>query len=239
MAKEHPSDHKEVFGFFALKICFLIRGHVTVKNQKKVRYIIIWIDGLRRHFPQWQMTSIFFGFNPFSSCCWFLRIRVKLRSSQFWWVPLHFSQRKIRRDEISGFARFSLYLRQFNQSHACWLIYHLPFEAVKFDHARMKFARKPQDFRPVHLYPIWPLSFIVFRYGWWGSWKHWRGRILGFSHSSFDAKDEVTPPTKTEDELRRKRGSKKWRILSESENERTGKMKTARLREGRGNSTQL
>ena len=28
-------------------------------------------------------------------------------------------------------------------------------------------------------------------------------------------------------------------VLSESENERTGKMKTARLREGRGNSTQL
>ena len=62
---------------------------------------------------------------------------------------------------------------------------------------------------------------------------------MGFSHSSFDAKDEVTPPTKTEDELRRERVKNEEEVLSESENERTGKMKTARLREGRGNSTQL
>ena len=55
----------------------------------------------------------------------------------------------------------------------------------------------------------------------------------------------LMPRTKSHRRQKRKmnyeerEGVKNEEVLSESENERTGKMKTARLREGRGNSTQL
>ena len=55
----------------------------------------------------------------------------------------------------------------------------------------------------------------------------------------------LMPRTKSHRRQKRKmnyeerEGVKNEEVLSESENERTGKMKTERLREGRGNSTQL